>query len=662
MADLHIKVIDVPNQDAWTAELWTGFPGSPGTAKVAGGQTTYTRAQLERDDDPVTPGGSPLKLTKSAVLKALREDEQVNPIFARTGLRLFELLQVTGVATEWKRLRVAGARTFIELPESIAEWPWETLRQRISKDVAIQFFYDPNFPILRVHSQTDPAMLRSGSIIRILLISGQEILDAANNLLASQELREIREAFHKEGLSVLIDLCPGPSSQAQLQEAIQKFNPHIIHFIGHGEQGPDSKYQLVFEGGMKWTSSEIFNFFQAEAWKPRLVVLNACHGSKFDLHAASVAEVLLNAGVPAVVGALAAFRVDYARQFAKAFYQSLAKSRSLEKAITIARRSLAALAQYAGSERRHWALPVLTVAAPPENILQFKDANPVVKVCPIIKDVYKRPGTFVDRVSDRWSILSAMQPVDGSPGVRGVIVNSTGSLGKTWLMKRSVRDFLDAGYLVRYAELAAGSSSRTSIDVLLDWRGNPNETSPLLGPIPAPHFDAFDAAYTAAKANPTIAAIQDVFRKFKEGLQSLRNGQNVLLIIDQFRKSGFASVGQTDFRNGLMTQLLLPLQESDPSLDGVYALLVVGQYATIEAGAPADEDEFALALLHRFKKAKVGGFQKSQVDIVFDEFSDFSSDEAASDLRSWLHKKATTDGWSPTVLNIILPAVEDLPR
>jgi hypothetical protein len=649
MGDLHIKIADVPGKDAWTAELRTGFPGSPGAAVVASGGAEYTRAQLERDVAPPAPGAPPVKLDLATVLKAMREDDQVNPIFALAGMRIFELLVATGVAPEWKRLRVDDTRTFLELPESLSQWPWELLMKQVSKDLQERFFENVRRPLMRLHTEAHPELNWSGSIVRILLVSGQEVLDKTNQLKASDELREIREAFHDSGLSVLIELCESPASRQDLTSVIHSFSPHIVHFIGHGEQRPGGRYRLKFqrEASWEWTSQDIFSFFDGEKWKPSLVVLNACHAARFDEHAASVAEALLKAGIPAVIGAVAAFRVDYARVFAKTFYRALVQEKTIDKALTAARIVLQSVTQYEGSERRHWALPVLTVSAPPGQILRFQSADTRVKLCPAIKMIYRRPGTFADRVADRWRLLSAFEPLDGSPPVRGVILHSKVPAGKSWLVLRSIRDFVDAGYIVRFANLTGKEAGRVSIDVLNGWRGKSSPDSPVLGPLDGPHFEKFDKLYTKAKADPTMAAIQGVFKAFKQGLQKARDGRRVLLIIDEFRNDDSGKgVSPTDFREGLMNQLLLPLQKNDPpeaSLDGVYALLVARRYTGREPGEAMDEDEFGLGRLNLFLKHPVRDFDGQEIDNVFDEFSDFVRNPESNALRVVFIKRAARE-------------------
>lgn len=653
MADFHIKVLDAPGGGGWTAELWTGFPGAPDQEKVAGAGE-YSAQELERAD---AQGNS---LALNLVLQKIRKEENQDLIFGNVGLRLFELLEKTGVAPDWLKRAGKADRTYFQLPASLEEWPWELLARLGYKSTPVPLFLSRRTGCMRVFVRTQQQLEPIKPPLRVLLVSGEEILDPTNNFLASEELRDIRKIFFRAGVSAFVELCESPEQKHLLPAAISSFNPHILHFIGHGDIPLDGDYYLRFKRDQtwQWSKTEIRNFFGNLESKPRLVVLNACHGSRFEAHAASVAEALLDAEVPAVIGAQAALRVDYARQFARAFYESLLKEKAIDKAVAEARNLITQVAQYGGQNRRHWALPVLTVTAPVQQILGFKEADPQVKSCRIVKDVYGRPGRFVDRVSDRWSIISSFE----EPAVRGVILSGDPELGKSWLVLRSIRDFLDAGFLVRYANLTSAVPGRTSIDVLLDWRGNPNEDSPLLGPIPGPYFTAFDQAYAQAKREPGVAAVQDVFATFKKGLQSVlqrRAGSKALLIVDRFRqKSGMATVAPPDFREGIQKHLLLPLQEisqevsTDSDLDGVYVLMVVRKYTGLGAGELSDEEEYGLAQLSTsvFKRRAVIGFRKDQIDNLFDEFSEFSPDPLAGAVRNVLRLSVKTETWSPAYL------------
>lgn len=683
MSDLLIRVVQVTDtpERVWRAELWSGFPGSSGAACLAGGQhnpPTYTQAQLERD----SPSNE--KMDLATVQKAIQQDNTQNPYFDEIGERLYELLDQTGVASPWRALidngHAAGGapavhiRTHLELPPFLEEWPWERLARLANVGLYDRFFFNAGESLLRVTAQTIPNLQWTDAIVRILLVTGQEQLDSSH--LASTELWHIRRAFHRAERSVLIEVCDSPARVEELEDKIRSFAPHILHFIGHGDVLPNSDFVLRFapvdHKAWEWATNRIHAFVRGLRVAPRLVVLNACDAGRNAPHAIALTAALLAAGIPAVVAAQAEVQIEYACHFAEAFYTGLAiRKLTIDRAMTHARQHLSSVAAYQGLPRRHWALPVLTVRAPAEQIVRFKPVTATVRNCELARDVFARPGRFVNRTSDRWGLLSAFcPPVAGDPPFRGVILQgSTPKVGKYWLVKRVLRDFLDGGVMVRYARLTEAGTGRTSLDVLQSWRGSLRYVSPVIGLVPGPHFDDFDAAYLAAQTERSARQIDRVFQTFKQGLQSARGNQKVLLVLDQFRQEERVGVERGDFREHLLEKLLLKLRAvdpPDPELAGVFALLIVRESQTAPFEEKLDFDYFGLNRLSDdltseedrtpddgFRRIELAEFSSSGADRHFDEFTEFVSEPKGvlKAARSLVRETALLGPWSPQMLH-----------
>jgi hypothetical protein len=677
MEDLLIKVVETPDPRgrAWTSELWSGFPGSAGATRLAGGGV-FTQSELE------SPGPGGEVLDKAAVLRKIREEDSEDEIFVEIGARLYELLDRTGTATEWRARRDAatasgapdaGVRTYLDVPPSLAEWPWELLawKDPLAPGQFDSAFKVPQHPVLRVSARPVPSLTWKDTAVRILLLSGQEQLDPKDpSARASEELRLIREAFHKSGRSVLVELCEVPANLTELENRITAVAPHVLHFLGHGNldvSGTEFVIQFLGNtgGGWEWSTNQIKQFFSASQWKPRLVVLNSCHSSQRELNATPVATALLAAGVPAVVGAQAALQIDYARRFSKAFYGALAEGHPVDRAMVRARNDLSNAGQY-GHKSRHWALPVLTVSGPAPEVLRLKRVDARFAYCEVARDVYTRPGRFVNRTADRWSLMSAFTPVSSSERFRGVILHSDATqVGKEWLVKRSLRDFTDAGFLVRYATLVGREGGRSSLDVLQEWRGRPGLSSPVLAPLPATHFAEFDQALADARKAADATSIERVFHTFKASLQSARQEKPVLLVLGRFRQRDFAWVSREDFREHLMAKLLSPIQANDPEVQGVHALLIARRHNDLPTGLPNDFDEFALQQLsmqvdetHQtpadgFRRHRVEEFARDQLENYLDEFAEFSTAAGLEGARVFMRAVVTGARWSPTELRNI---------
>ena len=90
MKALHLKIGEV-GKDTWNAELWAGFPGTPGYTRIAGGASTFTRADLEADG-----------LSETHAVDLMRTEDQPNADFTRIGERLGQML---GLAENASRIQ-----------------------------------------------------------------------------------------------------------------------------------------------------------------------------------------------------------------------------------------------------------------------------------------------------------------------------------------------------------------------------------------------------------------------------------------------------------------------------------------------------------------------------------------------------------------------------
>jgi CHAT domain len=398
------------------------------------------------------------------------------------------------------------------------------------------------------------------------------------------------------------------------------------------------------------------------------VVLNSCHSSRPELGAAPVAMALLDAGVQAVIGAQAAVRIDHARTFSRAFYAALAKGQPVDRAMADARNDLKNT-MAGGDRRRLWALPVLTTNAPIGQVLQFTRVAGAVASSEEVREVFARRGRFVNRSADRWKLLSAFRPAGSADLVfRGVILKSgMAQVGKSWLVKRCLRDFTDAGFVVRYASLVSSAAGKTSFDVLDEWR-----RSLQIGPESGSPFGDFDRALASAGKLPDAKAIVEVFEAFKNGLQRMRQGQPVVLVLERFRQQGRTWVSADGFRE-LLSKLLLPIRDGvDGNVQGVHALLVARRHENL-TGVKDDFEEFGLKLLsdrlddettrilaNGFRQLTVEEFASEQIGRYVDEFSDFTNDDDIRDVCNKFLRKRANGGlsWSPSELQMLEPVYE----
>ncbi|CAN5850529.1 hypothetical protein BH24CHL6_BH24CHL6_12190 [soil metagenome] len=125
---------------------------------------------------------------------------------------------------------------------------------------------------------------------------------------------------------------------------------HVLHWIGHGYvDAVTGANQLLFEddeGGVDRVDGARLASVLVGS-EIRLVLLNACHSAAPATEGLvatpaaettrGIAEVLLTAGIPAVVGMRVAVLDDTARRFAREFYAARADGRGVDEAVLDAR-------------------------------------------------------------------------------------------------------------------------------------------------------------------------------------------------------------------------------------------------------------------------------------------------------------------------------------
>lgn len=139
------------------------------------------------------------------------------------------------------------------------------------------------------------------------------------------------------------------ATRVELQDRIEEWRPHIIHFIGHG--GFDDEQGLIYlhgsadAGGRDPVDSATLRDLVSEH-PPWLVVLNSClsgAAARADPFAGA-AQNLIRANVPFVVAMQAPISDDAAIRFSQRFYSSLISRETVATAVTRGRHGIRMLA------------------------------------------------------------------------------------------------------------------------------------------------------------------------------------------------------------------------------------------------------------------------------------------------------------------------------
>jgi len=434
-------------------------------------------------------------------IQTFLEEAGASSAFQETGQYLYDLLHQGDVATEWDKLKLAHARLRIQLDvksKPVAAFPWELIcdgPEKLAVDIEQTFLrtYHPEKPITKPKSESWP--------IRVLMVIGAK--DDEDAILPWKEIRRIEAEIHKSDRlrhdnklvhrMVDIEILRRPGLE-NLRKDYKEFKPHIFHFIGHGEleanadahlvisyQDPDTKkYEEI-----PWTTAQIRTTFQGRDWLPRFVLINACRSEDQGAednrrHAWTIGDVFRKLGVPAVLTMQADVNGEAAGVFAGTLYKSLAELEPLDIAVANARIAISNFVK--GLDRREWAIPVLTVAIPPEEILQLRPTATAERLLEI-KDcaIFKEIDLFSDRTDQKRSLFRGFYPLPPQTANKDlIVVRGQQDAGKSWLARWCMEACALLNNDIRYVEVG-GMETKTWLDVILQIRdGDDTKNSSLL--------------------------------------------------------------------------------------------------------------------------------------------------------------------------------------
>ncbi|BAZ53476.1 hypothetical protein NIES4103_61530 [Nostoc sp. NIES-4103] len=165
--------------------------------------------------------------------------------------------------------------------------------------------------------------MHEDSQIRILFFTA-EPNDTAR-LRLQQELRDIKEQLQKFRVRDRFVLELQLSARTRdISQAILDFEPHIIHFSGHGQSTGELCFENEFGTTQPVKPEVLAAVFKLVAAYVHCVVLNACYS---NIQAEAIVQ-----HIPFVIGMKTAIGDQAAIAFAVGFYRALGANRSIEEA------------------------------------------------------------------------------------------------------------------------------------------------------------------------------------------------------------------------------------------------------------------------------------------------------------------------------------------
>ncbi|PSF38577.1 hypothetical protein C7H19_03445 [Aphanothece hegewaldii CCALA 016] len=231
--------------------------------------------------------------------------------------------------------------------------PWEIIKPSPSKQ---SISLHPQILFSRTTSNVDPlAFVPYRKTLNILLVLGQkEPSNLATDATVLTQISKLVPSNVPVKLTTLTQPTP-----AELTEALDNGDYNIFFYGGHGMTGPNGGYLLLHPeaviNGTELAQTLVRNHIT-------LALFNACWGAQSAtceqqiLEQSSLAEVLLNHGVPAVLGMRDTISDPEALCFIQAFTKALTGRLPIDHAVRVGRQQLLTIYKY---HQPAWTLPIL---------------------------------------------------------------------------------------------------------------------------------------------------------------------------------------------------------------------------------------------------------------------------------------------------------------
>jgi hypothetical protein len=279
-------------------------------------------------------------------------------------------------AAAGKGLRV---KLRIQAPD-VATLPWEFMYDARAGEYLSLSKYSPIVRYLELPAPVVP--LKVDPPLRMLaMIASPEDLPALN--IERERLRV------ETALSELVDggvievewILDG--NWRTLQRRLDESTWHLFHFAGHGRfdaARDEGTVALVDEhgGSVPFSATQLARML-ADHPTLRLVVLNACEGAtggSRDIFSGT-ASILVRRGIPAVLAMQYEIGDAAAVEFARTFYESIARGMPIDAAVAESRKAIS----FARGDSLEWGTPVLYTRAP-DGVLFQLDASALPPVLP----------------------------------------------------------------------------------------------------------------------------------------------------------------------------------------------------------------------------------------------------------------------------------------
>jgi tetratricopeptide (TPR) repeat protein len=397
--------------------------------------------------------------------------------------------------------------------------PWELVE--LHPDLPLGC--DPAWGLLRVPVEM-PAPPPDPGPLRLLFLAAAPT-DQAQLDFEHEEDAMLR-ATGRLGQEVVVLPFAETGGIDELAALVAEHRPHIVHLSGHGIVDPKGVGHFAFEDERGTTDLQPVEEIVARVFRGsavRCVVLNACQTSQAA--AAGLAQKLVQAGVPLVLGWAASVADDRATEFATALYGFLARGDSVPAAAARARQDI-----WRRGRKRQGSHELLDPTfALPQLYAGGAAVELVDRAAP--RRLYEGPRTvrtlidgeikglregFIGRRRIQQRLIPALR--DGK--VTFAVLHGLGGMGKSTLATRAADRLREAGFAVYGVKPMSGQTpeqaGRDTLNRLIDALGRVFLSA---------GRDELNARLTDGKL-----PLGQRFRLAAEGLRRMR----VALVLDNF--------------------------------------------------------------------------------------------------------------------------------
>jgi CHAT domain len=487
---VRIDVSRAPEEEGWSASISSPILDAPITRFI-------TRLDGRDAGFPVVPPEDlPPGLAEEARELATADDPQViddvrvNIVAGQPGesdITIFgAYLHAVLFGKHWSVIaeKAAGQPLELALRWALTEWeltrlPWEMIQvpDRLSGKWAPITW---NVVITRLVPSAPDQQARIQISPKVLFVVGTDLDD--ESIRPGAEFFTVWERLQEEGILFDFRVLLRATSQ-QIEDEIKSFQPSVVHFICHGDDGHIDLVSADASGKQepdKRDAQRCLDLLRGEAGSyPPIVVLSACYSaSQSDPVSARVdaplAAALVEGGVPIVVGMGGQVSDLACRLFARRFYEALLKKQPVTDATAEGRRA----GMKHGSDPYRsvdWALPMLFLADELDPAVDI-DAGEVLRVQQRAERARRlrgrqNPVAFCDRIAVMQKQRELMDP---NKPLRVLVLEETdfvpdprlpgkgGKFGKTRVLREiAARAALD-GHLPCLLTFTRGDNCPTS--------------------------------------------------------------------------------------------------------------------------------------------------------------------------------------------------------